>query len=112
MASLSSGDLGSQAASEGQRFASDILDYFGGSMKAMHHVPRGRLEALQTSALHFRFATLRNKICVLKNMADEQGVEELPGIDDVVPLLFPHTVYTSYPASLLQNGKFNNIAKW
>ena len=36
----------------------------------------------------------------------------LRDFDDVVPLLFPHTVFKSYPASLLDKKRFDLMTKW
>ena len=33
-------------------------------------------------------------------------------LDDVVPLLFEHTMYKSYPVSLLEKGKFTQMNRW
>ena len=33
-------------------------------------------------------------------------------LEDAVPLLFPHTVYKSYPLSLLERGQFDRLTRW
>ena len=49
---------------------------------------------------------------MLKKLADAQGVDTIEQLDDVVPLLFEHTVYKSYPPSLLEKRSFAQINKW
>jgi hypothetical protein len=91
---------------------SDPLSVFGASAAAMHAVPRAELEAAQLSALQQRFSSLRDRLPMLQRLADEQGVPRLERLDDVAPLLFPHTVYKSYPVSLLEQGRFAQLTRW
>ncbi|MCG8915772.1 hypothetical protein L6E12_08220 [Actinokineospora sp. PR83] len=93
-------------------FAGNPVEYFSGSRLAMHTLPRGELERLQLEAARLRFAALRDRVPVLTTMAEEQGITELGGLDDAAPLLFPHTVYKSYPASLLTDNRFDRLTRW
>ena len=38
-------------------------------------------------------------------LADEAGVARVTALEDVVPILFRHTVYKSYPVSLLEKSR-------
>src|SRR3546814_20109087 len=63
-----------------------------------------RLSSEQIERLHLegarkRFAELRPGLSVLDKLAREQGIEEIRTLEDLAPLLYPHTVYTSYPIS-------------
>jgi hypothetical protein len=78
----------------------------------MHHVPVDALRALQLEALRMRFEQLRDRIPVLTTMADENGITSIDAVDDVVPLLFQHSVYKSYPVSLLVKNKFTAMTRW
>jgi hypothetical protein len=97
---------------ESKRFVEDPVTYFGGLGKRAHHMPAELLSELQLAGLKLRFGDLRNKVAVLKTIADEQGISEINSIDDAVPLLFQHTVYKSFPPSLLENGRFDLMTKW
>lgn len=97
---------------EVRHFATSPASYFGHSWHAMQHVPAGELERLQLSALRMRFAELRDAIPTLRAMADESGVESIDRLGDVVPLLFQHSVYKSYPISLLVNNRFAELTRW
>lgn len=70
------------------------------------------LETFQIKAMNRRFQDLRHKIPVLSNMADIQKVDSINTINDIVPLLFPHTTYKSYPFSALESGDFKRLTKW
>src|SRR5690606_17351218 len=39
-------------------------------------------------------------------------IDHIDKLEDVVPLLFEHTVFKSYPPSLLENNRFKDINKW
>lgn len=75
-------------------------------------MPRGEIDALQLAGLQRRFAELRERIPVLKKLAEGEGVERIEQLDDLVPLLFEHTVFKSYPPSLLEKNNFTAINKW
>jgi hypothetical protein len=95
-----------------QRFADAPADYFGHSWYAMHHVPADELHDLQLTSLQRRFAELRDEIPTLERMAGESGIDSIEEINDAVPLLFQHSVYKSYPASLLLKNRFADLTKW
>ncbi|VVM58468.1 hypothetical protein [Pseudomonas fluorescens] len=87
----------------------ELVNY---SQQAWNNMPRAEIDALQINGLKQRFEELRNRIPVLQKLADAQGVETIEQLDDVVPLLFEHTVYKSYPPSLLEKRSFSQINKW
>jgi hypothetical protein len=97
---------------EVRRFASLPSEYFGHSWHAMQHVPADELEALQLAALRMRFEDLRGEIPTLSAMADEYEVTAIERLEDVVPLLFQHSVYKSYPLSLLVKSRFTELTRW
>lgn len=78
----------------------------------MHSLPRQELEALQLAALKLRFAQLHEKIPMVKKLAEKQGVRSIEQLTDVVPLLFEHTMYKSYPPSLLEHNRFDQLTRW
>ena len=101
-------DLQSRAVS----LCDDPPAFFGFSNTRMHSIARTYLDQLQIQGLRYRFQGLRGRIAVLGRRADKLGVTELQVIDDVAPLLFEHTMYKSYPPSLLEQGKFKDINRW
>ncbi|MBO3273947.1 phenylacetate--CoA ligase family protein [Pseudomonas schmalbachii] len=82
------------------------------SFEKWNQMPREEIDALQLAALKRRFAQMRHSIPVLKKLADGEGVESIEKFDDLVPLLFEHTVFKSYPPSLLEKNNFTAINKW
>lgn len=79
---------------------------------AWQHLPRADIDAIQLEGLKQRFAALRERVPVLKKLADAEGVVQIDSFDDAVPLLFEHTVFKSYPPSLLEKKQFAQINRW
>src|SRR5882724_1282841 len=93
-------------------FMDDPMGYFDGSVTKMHRLPRAELESLQRAAMARRFTEHRERIEIVQKLAERLGIDALHEFDDVVPLLFPHTVFKSYPASLLDKKRFDLMTKW
>ena len=49
---------------------------------------------------------------MLRRRADESASREIRSFDDLVPLLFSHTVYKSYPQNLVDQGQWVRSAQW
>lgn len=94
------------------RFLEDPIDAFAGSLTRMNGVDPDALTELQRDALRARFTQLRNEIPLLRRVADELGVQRVDTVDDVVPLLFDHAFYKSYPASLIDRKRFGDLTRW
>lgn len=73
---------------------------------------RHDLEAFQLSALQRRFADLVDRIPVLGRFADEQKLSRIDRIEDGALLLFPHTIYKTYPLSAIERGLFERMTRW
>jgi len=72
----------------------------------------GDVEAMQLLAVRRRFAMLKDQLPVLANLAREQNISELENLDDAAKLLFKHSVYKSYPISLVEKGRFDRLTQW
>ncbi len=70
------------------------------------------LAALQLAAIRERFAERRQQIRTLDRRAQEAGVDEIRTLDDVVPLLFAHTNYKSYPEAFIDGGQWKHLNAW
>src|ERR1700737_4317020 len=74
--------------------------------------PATRIRPLQLEAARELFAQRREQIPVLRRRADESGVTEIRSFADLVPLLFSHTVYKSYPAAFVEQGRWPRLSQW
>ena len=78
-------------------FADDPAEYFRSRSSVPHHLSREEQESLQLEALQKRFGALRDAIPPLKALADAARLDEIRRIDEIAPLLFPHSFYKSFP---------------
>jgi hypothetical protein len=97
---------------QGQRFADDPAGYCEYSYTRMQSLSGQELEALQLAALQYRFEQLYRSVPMVKKLADRQHFAGIRRIEDVLPMLFEHTMYKSYPPSLLENSRFDQLTLW
>jgi hypothetical protein len=92
----------------------EAADRLTGMVKAADRfdIPQGELQGDQIAALNERFQENRERIKLLRHRAEEAGVEEITAFADMVPLLFPHTAYKSYPESFLMEQRWDRLTKW
>ncbi len=65
---------------------------------------RAELELLWVEAADQRLRQQRSRIPVLDRLASAVGVSAITSLDDLVPLLFDHTVYKSPPLPRPRGG--------
>ena len=70
------------------------------------------LRATQIAAMDERFQERRGTIKLLAKRAEEAEIERIASLDDMVPLLLPHTAYKSYPERFLIEQKWDLLIKW
>ncbi|MET9387119.1 hypothetical protein ABZY09_40435 [Streptomyces sp. NPDC002928] len=70
------------------------------------------LRETQVLALNERFQERKDRIKLLAHRAREAGTTEVRDRRDMVPLLFPHSVYKSYPESFLTEGRWDRLGRW
>ena len=77
-----------------------------------HAADAAEVRALQLRALDERLQERIDRIKLVKLRADEAGITQVRSLEDIVPLLLPHTAYKSYPESFLTGGKWDRLTKW
>ncbi|CAN7357974.1 hypothetical protein LJR225_002156 [Phenylobacterium sp. LjRoot225] len=77
-----------------------------------HHLTTADIRELQLAALNERLQERIDQIKLVKMRADDAGVTEIRTLQDVVPLLLPHTAYKSYPESFLTEKRWDRLTKW
>jgi hypothetical protein len=75
-------------------------------------LPYSEIRELQIAAINERFQDRVGGIKLLKHRAEEAGITEIRKLDDVVPLLLPHTAYKSYPETFLTDKRWDRLTKW
>jgi hypothetical protein len=74
--------------------------------------PRSELAPLQLRAAQDLFALRRQQIPLLDRRARDAGIESIGTFDDLVPLLFSHTAYKSYPTALIEQQRWDRMLYW
>jgi hypothetical protein len=95
-----------------KKLMTDPLGLFDHSITRMHTVDKEDLEAIQKIAIRLRFEEQSHSIKVLKDLVERLEITEVNEFDDLVPLLFPHTIFKSYSASLLDKKRFDLMTRW
>lgn len=93
------------------RAAKDILLGYQGRPDRFD-VPWAEHAELRISALDEAFQDRRGRIKLLNHRAEEAGLERIENLANMVPLLFPHTAYKSYPESFLTEQRWDRLSKW
>lgn len=70
------------------------------------------VRAAQIKAMNERFQERKTRIKLLAHRADEAEITEVLSEADMVPLLFPHTAYKSYPENYLMDEDWGRLNKW
>jgi hypothetical protein len=87
-----------------------LLEYF--SREDAYTVPYADVRHLQVAAVNERFQERIGKIKLLALRAKDVAITEIKRLEDVVPLLLPHTAYKSYPESVLIEQRWDRLTKW
>lgn len=82
------------------------------SPSEMYSIPREEQAQIQLAGARRRFEQLTPNIPMLKRLAEEQGVTQIRSLDDMGPLLIPHSAMKSYPMSFLENSQFDRLTAW
>jgi hypothetical protein len=92
--------------------ADDISQFGYKQSNELFAMSRAEAETMQLGWARRRFEELAPKITALKDQADQNGVGRIDKLEDLVPLLFNHTVFKSYPLSLLEKNRFDLLTRW
>lgn len=79
---------------------------------AGYDLGHGEIADVQIAAMNERFHEQVGKIKLVALRAKDAGIREIKSIEDVIPLLLPHTAYKSYPESFLTEKKWDRLTKW
>lgn len=77
-----------------------------------YNQPEGDILALQLQAAQELFEERVTQIPLLRKRAEDAGIDKITSFDDLVPLLFAHTVYKSYPQSFFDNNRWDRMLQW
>ncbi len=78
----------------------------------MNAIPLADQAAIQLQGARRRFHELRARIPMLARLAEEQSIADIRSIEDLAPLLIPHSALKSYPMSYLEKSQFDRLTQW
>src|ERR1700756_2060765 len=73
---------------------------------------RAEVETFQLRSARRRFEELVPRGKLLKGQVDAAGITAIRSLEDLVPLLFKDAVYKSYPISLIEKNRFDELTRW
>jgi hypothetical protein len=79
---------------------------------ACYETPWKELLPRQIEAADELFQERVSDIKLLAHRAEETGVRKVRKMADIVPLLFAHTSYKSYPETWFTQGKWDRMGQW
>jgi len=74
--------------------------------------PAAELRPLQLAAAQEIFEQRVQQIPLLRKRAQDAGIDRIRSFEDIVPLLFAHTVYKSYPQQLVEKKRWKGMLQW
>jgi hypothetical protein len=77
-----------------------------------HAIPSAELLPVQIEAANERLASHARSVQLVRNRVEETGIRQIREPSDLVPLLFAHTAYKSYPEGWLAGGRWDMLARW
>ena len=77
-----------------------------------YDLPAEQLQSAQVAAAQELFQARVGQIKLLKHRAAEGAVTQIRSREDLVPLLFAHTAYKSYPESWFTQGRWDRMNRW
>ena len=77
-----------------------------------YDTPPSELRAAQVEAANEIFQDRVEHIKLLANRAEAGAIREIRDLADLVPLLFAHTAYKSYPENWLAERKWDRLGRW
>jgi len=87
-------------------------EMFWQPLDASLSMPAEEVSRIQLHAVRKRFEELREHLPALRNLAAEQGITQIATLNDAAALLFKHSVYKSYPVSLIEKNRYDRLTQW
>ena len=75
-------------------------------------LPQKKLVPMQIEAARELIAERRTQLPILDRRIKESNQGDIETLDDLIPLLFSHTAFKSYPLSFVKNGQWNRLTQW
>ena len=90
----------------------DIAAHSELSWDELFGMDRAEVESFQLRSARQRFEQLAPKVKVLQRQVEAAGITAIRSLEDLVPLLLKDAVYKSYPISLIEKNRFDQLTQW
>jgi len=90
----------------------DIASHIELSWDELFGMDRAEVERFQLRSARRRFEELVPKVKQLKGQVDATGITAIRSLEDLPRLLFNDAVYKSYPISLIEKNRFDQLTHW
>jgi hypothetical protein len=90
----------------------DISAHIELSWDELFGMDGAEVERFQLRAAQRRFEELVPRVKLLKGQVNATGISSIRSLEDLVPLLFKDAVYKSYPISLIEKNRFDQLTQW
>jgi hypothetical protein len=77
-----------------------------------YDMPASELLPLQMQAAQELFEARVQQIPLLRKRAEDAGIRAVTTPEQLLPLLFAHTAYKSYPASFVEQRRWDRLLQW
>ena len=77
-----------------------------------YSISYSEIKDIQVAAVNERLQEQGVNIKLVALRAKDAGISEISKLEDIVPLLLPHTAYKSYPDSFIANKRWDRLTKW
>ena len=78
----------------------------------VYAIPLPEQHRIQLEGVRRRFGELVERIPVINRLAEEQSTTAIGSLEDMAPLLVPHSAMKSYPMSYLEKSRFDRLTQW
>ena len=95
-----------------ERLEEDPWRFLELSQEELFDLDYAEVEKIQLALFQRRFRDLKPKLRALQRLAEEVGLEEISGFDDLTRLAMPHTMFKSYSALDVQKARFDKLTRW
>jgi len=93
-------------------FCADPYNMANRPAEEIYSLQQAQIDRIQLAGIRRRFAELTPQLPPLKRLVDLNRITAINEINELVPLLFPHTELKSYPLSLIDNCRFTQLNAW
>lgn len=95
-----------------RRLPEDPASFLEFPVDVVFSLDPAELDAIRLSRAQLRFAEARDRIEMVRQLANRSQISAIASFDDLLPLLYNQETFKSYPQSWLEAGDFRRMTRW